>query len=360
MYKLYLNVIPYNAKYDVMWSSDNPMIATVENGIINAVSLGTTKIRAKCNSKELSAIIKVTANLIEITDIEAQNEVSIYEGDDYLLAVRYLPTNAMNKFLTYTSSNPSVACVSNSGKINGLKTGISTITIMSSNGIKKEVNVIVKNKQPILDPDSNILILLNYTNLELKENETKQLRATILPLDNKKKVIWSSSNDRIATVSENGALIAVEAGTATISAIYDSEHIAKMNLTVVANEVGTLINGVMITEPVEGEITNGFNDKHDGIDIYGEYMTPIKACGKGVVTFSKSTISVGKVIIDHGKGVKTYYYHMEKVYVQVGQEVKQGEIIGDMGDRGGFGIHLHLSLKINGLYYDPGYYLYKK
>ena len=67
------------------------------------------------------------------------------------------------------------------------------------------------------------------------------------------------------------------------------------------------------------------------------------------------------VIIDHGDGVKTLYGHLDSLNVKVGDNIKQGEVIGIMGNTGrvygATGIHLHWEVIINGVKKNPiGYY----
>lgn len=97
---------------------------------------------------------------------------------------------------------------------------------------------------------------------------------------------------------------------------------------------------------------------HNGMDIASENGTgtEILAAAEGkVVKVERNNTGYGyHIIIDHGSGVQTLYAHLHDIYVELGQEVKAGEIIGTMGSTGNStGIHLHFELQINGEYVDP-------
>lgn len=120
-----------------------------------------------------------------------------------------------------------------------------------------------------------------------------------------------------------------------------------------------------MTFPTTGNITQGYYRSHLGIDIANTSRPSVWAARGGTV--SKVVIEgwgggYGKhIIIDHGKGLKTLYAHLGKVYVQVGQTVEEGQVIGQMGNTGRVygktGIHLHFEVHVNGVKVSPWNYL---
>ena len=101
--------------------------------------------------------------------------------------------------------------------------------------------------------------------------------------------------------------------------------------------------------PADGVITDLYGTRHGhhkGIDIAGEFKTPIHSVDKGVVTKSYYSGSYGHVVfIKHDNNLETVYAHLNKRNVKEGEVVKQGDIIGLMGNTGdSSGVHLHFEI----------------
>ncbi|MEM1216385.1 MAG: peptidoglycan DD-metalloendopeptidase family protein, partial [Bacteroidota bacterium] len=94
---------------------------------------------------------------------------------------------------------------------------------------------------------------------------------------------------------------------------------------------------------------------HNGIDFTAATGTPIVATGNGRVKRTGRAGGYGKlVVIDHGYGYETYYAHMSKIDVRVGQKVERGEQIGRVGNTGtSTGPHCHYEVRKNGKPLDP-------
>jgi len=112
--------------------------------------------------------------------------------------------------------------------------------------------------------------------------------------------------------------------------------------------------------PTWGEITSLFGERrrgyiHKGLDIANNTGTSIQATASGTVIFAGWHGGYGrKIIIYHGFDYTTVYAHLSKIYVEVGETVKQGDIIGTMGNTGhSTGPHLHYEVQINGVPKNP-------
>ena len=94
---------------------------------------------------------------------------------------------------------------------------------------------------------------------------------------------------------------------------------------------------------------------HSGVDLANSTGTPVCAPARGRVVLVEWLESFGQVVmLDHGQGVYTYYLHMKSCAVQVGQLVKPGDLLGDMGQEGiATGPHVHWSLTVAGVRVDP-------
>lgn len=117
--------------------------------------------------------------------------------------------------------------------------------------------------------------------------------------------------------------------------------------------------------PLQSKITSAFGKArvyngslkgyHSGTDFRAKMGTPIEAANDGkVVLVKKRFYSGGTVILDHGEGIYTCYFHMSKFKVKEGELVKRGEILGLSGESGRVtGPHLHFSARIKGVQVDP-------
>ncbi len=95
---------------------------------------------------------------------------------------------------------------------------------------------------------------------------------------------------------------------------------------------------------------------HYGIDFAGDLGTPIKAMASGVVTLAEKDLyfTGATLIFDHGHGISTLYMHLDEIFVEKGDIVKQGEIIGTVGSSGrSTGPHLDVRLNWFGTRLDP-------
>ena len=94
---------------------------------------------------------------------------------------------------------------------------------------------------------------------------------------------------------------------------------------------------------------------HTGLDFGGGTGLPITAPARGQVIFAGPwTVRGNTTIIDHGWGVYSGFWHQSKFYVQVGDLVEQGQVIGEVGGTGRVtGPHLHWELWVNGIQVDP-------
>lgn len=94
---------------------------------------------------------------------------------------------------------------------------------------------------------------------------------------------------------------------------------------------------------------------HAGVDIPGQYATPIYATADGIVGRTGWTGGYGNLVeLDHGKGIQTRYGHLSSILVGPGKRVKRGELIALMGSTGrSTGNHLHYEVRIDGRAVNP-------
>lgn len=144
----------------------------------------------------------------------------------------------------------------------------------------------------------------------------------------------------------------------------NDEYFSKVQPKKVLFETTPLWDGAFI-QPVEGRITTEFgmlrtvngvpSDRHGGVDIAADRGTPIMAANSGKVLFAEKIALTGNTIcIEHGYGLKTWYYHMDSLDVRAGDTVKKGQIIGTVGSTGfSTGPHLHWAASVFDVYINP-------
>lgn len=120
---------------------------------------------------------------------------------------------------------------------------------------------------------------------------------------------------------------------------------------------------------VVGRFVSGFGNRrdpftgklkfHKAIDITAPRGTPVKAYTDGrVITAGWTGMGGNGVVIDHGNGLKTGYYHLSSISVSVGQRVTVGQKIGGVGSTGySTGNHLHFEVIVNGKHVNPLNYI---
>ena len=95
---------------------------------------------------------------------------------------------------------------------------------------------------------------------------------------------------------------------------------------------------------------------HYGIDFHAPEGTPVKAMMDGEVTLAENDMyfTGGTIIFDHGHGISTLYMHMKDINVKIGQKIKQGQIVGTLGQSGrATGPHLDIRLNWFDVKLDP-------
>ena len=97
-----------------------------------------------------------------------------------------------------------------------------------------------------------------------------------------------------------------------------------------------------------------YSTYHEGVDYAAYGGTPVLAPAAGTVVIAETLyVRGGAVIIDHGLGIYTGYYHMSNVTATPGQQVEQGQLLGEVGTTGfSTGNHLHWDLLVNGIWVD--------
>lgn len=218
--QLIASVLPEKSNSQISWSSTNSRVATVDsNGLVSAVGMGSATIIARTinditynvnvlvgnYSKELRSILVTT------------NYISLAVSNSKQLAVAFTPSDASNKNVFWTSSNPSVATVDKYGVVKAISPGSTIIKATSEDGGYTDTATIeVVNYDNIIEEKSIAFDSSSYT---VGIGSTKSLIPIITPSNATfKSVRFESSNPNIATVDENGVVRGLKEGTVSITA----------------------------------------------------------------------------------------------------------------------------------------------
>lgn len=247
---------------------------------------------------------------------------------------------------------------------------------MKLNLVNKDEKDITKEVINLLDKNTSV----EYTTYAITYNgKNKTYVAT--EEDANKVISKIKENTKSKNKDKLGILQVYSNNLKDIKAVKVEEATKKIEKVVKSNSKDTIkvakvstrstINGIKFTvKPLSGTITSRFgyrnspggigSTNHKGLDISGRNGTTIKSAAGGTVIFAGYKGSLGNlVIIDSGKGVKTYYGHCSKLYVSKGQKVKAGEKIAAVGQTGAAtGPHLHFEVRVNGTAVNPQRYLY--
>ena len=210
--------MPSNADDKVLyWTSSNEKVATINEGVITPVGVGTATLTATSRAGGKTATCTVTVkdpNSVSLQSIEMKTDkIALKQGETGWVGVTYNPSNVTDKVLTWSSSNTDVATVSE-GNIKAVGAGTATLTAKSRDGGKT-----AKCEVTVTDGTVKVQsISLKSTTEILTKGSTKTIYAVYNPSNVTDKVLtWSSSNTGVATVSE-GVVKAVGTGVATITA----------------------------------------------------------------------------------------------------------------------------------------------
>ena len=214
-------VTPDNAHDPTLaWTSSDYSVATVDRyGKVTAVSKGTATITATTqDGSELSASCSVRV-IRPVTSIRLISyPVQLLTGSTKTIEAEAEPSTADNTGIDWSSSDPSIATVSDGGVVTAVSPGTVTITgtAQDGNGASNSFELVVI--QLLTD------LTLSTSSLSLTEGGFQRLTATVAPANaTDRSVRWTSSNQSVVKVSSSGVVMAVAPGTATIT-VYANDN----------------------------------------------------------------------------------------------------------------------------------------
>ena len=328
---LVATVSPSNATYKkIIWASSDPNVASVNSeGKVSAVAKGSATITAQVDEVKATCSVTVTVPVESIT--LNKTELTLKKGESVTLVATVKPDDATEHTVTWTSSNSNMASVDANGKVTALSGG--NVTIAAKAGGKSAVCMVV-----VIVPVESIT--LNQSSLTLGEGESATLRATVTPKDatDYSSVSWSSTNESVATVDQNGGIHAIQEGstkivakagdkqaTCTVTVIkrVSSISLDQNNLTVFVGNTSTLTVTVLPEDATDKTVTWKSNDPYVATVENGV----VKGIDVGLTTITATAGSVSAtcnvlVVLDSADGVSARFHGGE--FEMVDDVVKAG------------------------------------
>lgn len=211
---LVTKTIPEDAvKGETVWSSSDSKVATVDgNGNVRGISDGSAVITATDSRSGVFASCAVVVRPVpeKVTLDVYENTLGV--GEEFTIIATVLPENAIDRKIFWKSSNVGIAAVDAAGNVVGLGKGTATITATTRYGGKSaECRVVV------LPATAGIELDIKEKTVEPGESFT--ITASVIPYDAKDREIrWTSSDNAVASVNDEGVVTALKNGTADITA----------------------------------------------------------------------------------------------------------------------------------------------
>lgn len=232
----------------------------------------------------LFPFVGLKAQEIEVTQIYIENGsiLNLLEGDSVQLNAKIIPENATDKSVTWSSSNPNVATVSETGLVTAINGGnySSTITVTAANGISNSVRVRVKK----------ITVQMDFYEDRMKVGSSQQLSVEISPDTARTGVVWTSSAPDYLAVDSTGLVTALKYGSETyvITATIDNGMSATAEITI---DPGIQVELVDLEQL---ELTLNKNG-YDSIDVY---LWPWYAKDKNITVTSSNeqVVKIGDIV----------------------------------------------------------------
>ena len=209
----------------VTWSTSDASVATVgQDGLVTAVKQGAATITAKAGSQTATCKVTVKKKVIPVAAVSiSRSSLNMVKGQTETLTATVSPEDATDKTVTWSSSDATIVSVDQTGKVTALQGG--SATVMAKAG-DQSATCSVTVTVPVQS------LTLDRVTVTLEEKQTTTLVATVSPSDaTDKTVTWTSSNETVASVDQNGKVTALHVGMANIMA-RAGEKTAVCNVTV--------------------------------------------------------------------------------------------------------------------------------
>ena len=240
-------VIPADApNKNFSWKSDNEAIAKVVNGVVTAVSKGETIIRVTTEegnkTDECKVIVKEADDPVAVTGVKLPFTALTQKiGTSFTLVATIEPANATNKTVTWSSSNSTVASVTNMGVVQAKAAGTADITVTTADGGHTATCSFTVTTEDV--PLTGLKIAPAETHIKVGQASTLDVKYEPVTATHKE-VAWETSDAAIVTVDQDGNLKGVAVGEATITVKSKKDEAIKSTCKVVVESASSVEDAV--------------------------------------------------------------------------------------------------------------------
>ena len=222
----------------VKWTTSDKSVATVnEYGMVTAVSEGSAVISASAGKESANCLVSVSKKIIPVTSVTLdRTSVTLEIGQSTTLVAYVQPDDATDKTVSWTNSDDTVISLDANGRITALKEGTATVAAIAGDKSASCAVTVSKSIVPVTS------VTLDKSSLSLEKGQSVKLVATVTPSDaTDRTVTWNSSDFSVANVDQEGNVLAMKSGSATITA-KAGEKTATCRVTVVTPVTGVLLD----------------------------------------------------------------------------------------------------------------------
>lgn len=310
-------VLPVGADQSVTWKSDNTNVVTVSNtGVVTLVGVGTTTITAT-SVKDPSKKFEVDINSLapDPTSITITTENNVTQVDVFStvqFTAKASPDLASSK-VTWTVSDDALASIDEKGLLTAKQPGTVTVTATSTvvTTVKKEFEITIVRPEP-----TELTVTGKETRLE--KGQELQLTTSVQPASAIQDVVFSSSDEAVATVDATGKVVAVGAGTVVITiksqakeSVFKEYEITVIDVSLIDYSAEVIILDASITALKYEKITIDSKDYYVGLNAFTSAAAAFLALEENSVLIVKAGTYAEATTIKVN-GVKVYGPNRDK------------------------------------------------
>ncbi len=212
-FSLHADIFPSDCTDTIQYDSSDEAIASVENGIVTAVSYGTAYITVKADSGVTSTVKITVKNKLTTEKITFEKtEYTCMLGESFSPKINIFPADSTNG-ITLVSENSKIVKIDEDGTAIGVRYGKTTITAETDNGLSASAEVEVT---------ADLRLSLSRQYITARINSMVSLSAVITPEGSEQSGTFYSDNEAVAYVTQNGYVYTKSAGNCNIFYLSES------------------------------------------------------------------------------------------------------------------------------------------